>query len=53
MIIVLAWTTAAVDNTRVVGAVPMVLDILNLRPVSDPLSPGLVGERENFAFDRI
>ena len=30
---ILAWTTAAVDNTRVVGAVPMVMDLLNLRPV--------------------
>ncbi|CAF0920128.1 unnamed protein product [Rotaria sordida] len=26
------WTTAAVDNTRVVAAVPIVMDLLNLRP---------------------
>ncbi|CAF3173165.1 unnamed protein product [Rotaria socialis] len=26
------WTTAATDNTRVVAAVPIVMDLLNLRP---------------------
>lgn len=30
---ILAWTTAAVDNTRVIGAVPLVMDMLNLRSV--------------------
>ncbi|CAF4774177.1 unnamed protein product [Rotaria sp. Silwood1] len=29
---ILAWTTAAVDNTRVVAAVPIVMDLLNIRP---------------------
>ena len=29
-----AWTTAAVDNERVIGAVPIVMDILNLQKVS-------------------
>jgi len=28
-----AWTTAAVDNERVVGAIPIVMDILNLQKV--------------------
>ncbi|CAF1441262.1 unnamed protein product [Adineta steineri] len=27
-----AWLTAAVDNTRVVAAVPIVMDLLNIRP---------------------
>ena len=31
--IIPAWTTAAVDNQRVVGAVPIVMDILNLNRV--------------------
>jgi hypothetical protein len=30
---ILAWTTAAVDNKRVVAAVPIVMDLLNLRLV--------------------
>jgi hypothetical protein len=29
----IAWTTAAVDNTRVIGAAPIVMDMLNLRKV--------------------
>ena len=29
-----AWTTAAVDNERVMGAVPIVMDILNLHQVN-------------------
>jgi PhoPQ-activated pathogenicity-related protein len=29
----LAWTTAAVDNQRVIAAVPIVMDILNLQKV--------------------
>lgn len=33
LISIVAWTTAAVDNTRVVGAIPLVMDLLNLRPV--------------------
>jgi PhoPQ-activated pathogenicity-related protein len=28
-----AWTTAAVDNERVVGAIPIVMDILNIHQV--------------------
>ena len=31
----LAWTTAAVDNERVIGAVPIVMDILNLNQVGN------------------
>jgi hypothetical protein len=30
----LAWTTAAVDNERVIAAVPIVMDILNLQKVN-------------------
>ncbi len=30
---ILAWTAAAVDNQRVVAAVPAVMDLVNLRPV--------------------
>lgn len=29
-----AWTTAAVDNERVIGAMPIVMDILNLNQVN-------------------
>ena len=29
----LAWTTAAVDNERVIGAIPIVMDILNINRV--------------------
>jgi PhoPQ-activated pathogenicity-related protein len=29
----LAWTTAAVDYERVVGAIPIVMDILNIHQV--------------------
>ena len=29
----LAWTTAAVDNERVIGAMPIVMDILNIHRV--------------------
>jgi PhoPQ-activated pathogenicity-related protein len=29
-----AWTTAAVDNERVIAAVPIVMDILNLQKVN-------------------
>ncbi len=32
-----AWTTAAVDNERVIGAVPIVMDILNLNQVRNDL----------------
>lgn len=28
-----AWTTAAVDNERVIGAMPIVMDILNIHRV--------------------
>jgi len=28
-----AWTTAAVDNERVIAAVPIVMDILNINQV--------------------
>ncbi|CAF1267546.1 unnamed protein product [Rotaria sordida] len=28
----MTWTTAAVDNKRVIGAVPIVMDLLNFRP---------------------
>ncbi len=28
-----AWLTAAVDNERVIGAVPIVMDILNFQAV--------------------
>ena len=31
---ILAWTTAAVDNKRVVAAMPIVMDILNLHEVN-------------------
>lgn len=31
-----AWTTAAVDNERVIGAVPIVMDILNIHQVRHP-----------------
>lgn len=30
-----AWTTAAVDNSRVIGAMPIVMDILNLQKVNN------------------
>ncbi|CAF1149586.1 unnamed protein product [Rotaria sordida] len=29
----MTWTTAAVNNKRVIGAVPIVMDLLNFRPV--------------------
>ena len=32
-----AWTTAAVDNERVIGAVPIVMDILNIHQVTNEL----------------
>jgi PhoPQ-activated pathogenicity-related protein len=32
-----AWTTAAVDNERVIGAVPIVMDILNIHQVKNKL----------------
>jgi PhoPQ-activated pathogenicity-related protein len=31
----LAWTTAAVDNERVIAAVPIVMDMLNLQKVNN------------------
>jgi PhoPQ-activated pathogenicity-related protein len=34
----LAWTTAAVDNERVIAAVPIVMDMLNLQKVNNRLS---------------
>lgn len=33
--IIIAWTTAAVDNKRVSAAIPIVLDVLNIQKVSD------------------
>ncbi len=33
-----AWTTAAVDNERVIAAVPIVMDILNLQRVNNLLN---------------
>jgi PhoPQ-activated pathogenicity-related protein len=32
-----AWTTAAVDNERVIGAIPIVMDILNIHQVKDQI----------------
>ena len=32
-----AWTTAAVDNERVIGAMPIVMDMLNLQKVETSL----------------
>lgn len=31
----IAWTTAAVDNNRVIGLIPIVLDMVNLRQVNE------------------
>jgi len=37
-----AWTTAAVDNERVIAAVPIVMDILNLQKVIHQLNSTLI-----------
>jgi PhoPQ-activated pathogenicity-related protein len=31
----IAWTTAAVDNERVIAAIPIVMDILNMQKVNN------------------
>lgn len=33
----LAWTTAAVDQKRVIGATPIVMDMLNLQKVENSI----------------
>lgn len=33
----LAWTTAAVDQKRVIGATPIVMDMLNLQKVDNSI----------------